>query len=208
MTALTRLLPKQQTQASARPGTWDAEARTIELSWGRGAPVLRRPFLDDPYTEQLDMAGADLSRLNAGAPLLNSHDDWTLTDIIGVVERAWIEAGEGRAVVRFSEREDVAGIVADVAAGIIRNVSVGYSVEEYHVVERDGAPDTYTAVRWTPLELSLVPIPADPSAQVRAAPQTFPAVITRAEQAPTHEAIAMTDETVVTTAAAPAEQQT
>ena len=100
------------------------------------------------------------------------------------------------------------GIVADVAAGIIRNVSVGYSVEEYHVVERDGAPDTYTAVRWTPLELSLVPIPADPSAQVRAAPQTFPAVITRAEQAPTHEAIAMTDETVVTTAAAPAEQQT
>ena len=208
MTALTRLLPKQQTQASARPGTWDAEARTIELSWGRGAPVLRRPFLDDPYTEQLDMAGADLSRLNAGAPLLNSHEDWTLTDIIGVVERAWIEAGEGRAVVRFSEREDVAGIVADVAAGIIRNVSVGYSVEEYHVVERDGAPDTYTAVRWTPLELSLVPIPADPSAQVRAAPQTFPAVITRAEQAPTHEAIAMTDETVVTTAAAPAEQQT
>ena len=208
MTALTRLLPKQQTQTSARPGTWDAEARTIELSWGRGAPVLRHPFLDDPYTEQLDMAGADLSRLNAGAPLLNSHDDWTLTDIIGVVERAWIEAGEGRAVVRFSEREDVAGIVADVAAGIIRNVSVGYSVEEYHVVERDGAPDTYTAVRWTPLELSLVPIPADPSAQVRAAPQTFPAVITRAEQAPTHEAIAMTDETVVTTAAAPAEQQT
>lgn len=208
MTATTRLLPKQQTQASARPGTWDAEARTIELSWGRGAPVLRRPFLDDPYTEQLDMAGADLSRLNAGAPLLNSHDDWTLTDIIGVVERAWIESGEGRAVVRFSEREDVAGIVADVAAGIIRNVSVGYSVEEYRVVERDGAPDTYTAVRWTPLELSLVPIPADPSAQVRAAPQIFPAVITRAEQAPTHEAIAMTDETVVTTAAAPAEQQT
>lgn len=207
MTALTRLLPKQQTQASARPGTWDAEARTIELSWGRGAPVLRRPFLDDPYTEQLDMAGADLSRLNAGAPLLNSHDDWTLTDIIGVVERAWIEAGEGRAVVRFSEREDVAGIVADVAAGIIRNVSVGYSVEEYHVVERDGAPDTYTAVRWTPLEISLVPIPADPSAQVRAEPEAYPVIITRAEQAPTSEAHAMTDETVVNPAA-PAEQQT
>lgn len=207
MTALTRLLPKQQTQASARPGTWDAEARTIELSWGRGAPVLRRPFLDDPYTEQLDMAGADLSRLNAGAPLLNSHDDWTLTDIIGVVERAWIESGEGRAVVRFSEREDVAGIVADVAAGIIRNVSVGYSVEEYHVVERDGAPDTYTAVRWTPLEISLVPIPADPSAQVRAEPEAYPVIITRAEQAPTSEAHAMTDETVVNPAA-PAEQQT
>lgn len=207
MTATTRLLPKQQTQASARPGTWDAEARTIELSWGRGAPVLRRPFLDDPYTEQLDMAGADLSRLNAGAPLLNSHDDWTLTDIIGVVERAWIEAGEGRAVVRFSEREDVAGIVADVAAGIIRNVSVGYSVDEYRVTERSDGPDIYTAVRWTPLELSLVPIPADPSAQVRGAPEYFPVTITRAAQAPVPEATAMTDEVVVTPAA-PAVQQT
>ena len=207
MTALTRLLPKQQTQASARPGTWDAEARTIELSWGRGAPVLRRPFLDDPYTEQLDMAGADLSRLNAGAPLLNSHDDWTLTDIIGVVERAWIEAGEGRAVVRFSEREDVAGIVADVAAGIIRHVSVGYSVEEYQISERTAAPEIYTAVRWTPLELSLVPIPSDPSAQVRGAPEYFPVTITRAAQAPVPEATAMTDEVVVTPAA-PAVQQT
>ena len=203
----TRLLPKQQTGATVRANSYDPETRTIELSWGKGVPVLRRRMFDADYVEQLDMAGADLSRLNAGASLLNAHEDWTLTDIIGVVERAWIEAGEGRAVVRFSEREDVAGIVADVAAGIIRHVSVGYSVEEYQITERSDGPDIYTAVRWTPLELSLVPIPADPSAQVRGAPEYFPVTITRAAQAPVPEATAMTDEVVVTPAA-PAVQQT
>ena len=203
----TRLLPKQQTGATVRANSYDPETRTIELSWGKGVPVLRRRMFDADYVEQLDMAGADLSRLNAGASLLNAHDDWTLTDIIGVVERAWIEAGEGRAVVRFSEREDVTGIVADVAAGIIRHVSVGYSVEEYQITERSDGPDIYTAVRWTPLELSLVPIPSDPSAQVRGAPEYFPVTITRAAQAPVPEATAMTDEVVVTPAA-PAVQQT
>lgn len=203
----TRLLPKQRTGATVRANSYDPETRTIELSWGKGAAVLRRRMFDADYVEQLDMAGADLSRLNAGASLLNAHEDWTLTDIIGVVERAWIEAGEGRAVVRFSEREDVTGIVADVAAGIIRHVSVGYSVEEYQITERSDGPDIYTAVRWTPLELSLVPIPADPSAQVRGAPEYFPVTITRAAQAPVPEATAMTDEAVVTPAA-PAVQQT
>lgn len=203
----TRLLPKQQTGATVRANSYDPETRTIELSWGKGVPVLRRRMFDADYVEQLDMAGADLSRLNAGASLLNAHEDWTLTDIIGVVERAWVEAGEGRAVVRFSEREDVTGIVADVAAGIIRHVSVGYSVEEYQITERSDGPDIYTAVRWTPLELSLVPIPADPSAQVRGAPEYFPVTITRAAQAPVPEATAMTDEAVVTPAA-PAVQQT
>ena len=203
----TRLLPKQQTGATVRANSYDPETRTIELSWGKGVPVLRRRMFDADYVEQLDMAGADLSRLNAGASLLNAHEDWTLTDIIGVVERAWIEAGEGRAVVRFSEREDVTGIVADVAAGIIRHVSVGYSVEEYQITERSDGPDIYTAVRWTPLELSLVPIPSDPSAQVRGAPEYFPVTITRAAQAPVPEATAMTDEVVVTPAA-PAVQQT
>ena len=57
----TRLLPKQQTGATVRSNSYDPETRTIELSWGKGAPVLRRRMFDADYVEQLDMAGADLA---------------------------------------------------------------------------------------------------------------------------------------------------
>ena len=83
------------------------------------------------------------ARLNGGAPLLNTHGAWDLRDVIGVVERAWIaregEALVGRATVRFSDRADVEPIWRDVAAGIVRNVSVGYAVRSYEITETDGA---------------------------------------------------------------------
>lgn len=203
MTSETRRLPKLCTRAAVRPGSFNQDARTVELSWGRGAPVMRGGFFEDPYIEELDMGGANLSRLNAGAPLLSAHDHYDLSGVIGVVERAWIADGEGRAMVRFSDRPDVAPIVADVANGILRNVSVGYSVDEYQITQASSGPDVYRAVRWTPMELSIVPIPADPSAQMREAPETYPVVITRAEQAHSQEAITMPD-AIVETPAAPA----
>ncbi|MCV5737600.1 hypothetical protein OFN56_37450, partial [Escherichia coli] len=79
----------------------------------------------------MDTAHVDLSRMQQGAPVLNTHSRYDVRDVIGVVERAWIEGGEGRALVRFSEREDVEPIWRDIKAGILRNVSVGYVVRKY-----------------------------------------------------------------------------
>ncbi|MGG6994561.1 UNVERIFIED_CONTAM: hypothetical protein P3C97_30570, partial [Pseudomonas aeruginosa] len=78
--------------------------------------------------------------------------------------------GAGHALVRFSKREDVEAIFQDVRDGILRNISVGYSVHRYELIE---APDdklpTYRAVDWEPMELSLVPIGFDDGAKVRSA---------------------------------------
>ncbi|MGZ8995890.1 MAG: prohead protease/major capsid protein fusion protein, partial [Rhodospirillales bacterium] len=124
-----------QTRADVRlqPETIDAEARTIEMVWSTGAPVRRRDlFTGRRYDEvlSLDPRHVDLSRLNAGAPLLNAHGAASLHNVLGVVERAWIAnssgAFEGRALVRFSERADVEPLWQDIRAGIIRSVSVGY----------------------------------------------------------------------------------
>ena len=136
-----------QTRADVRlmPETADVERRTVELVWSTGAAVRRRdPWTGKRYDEVLSLeeAHVDLSRLNGGAPLLNTHGAWDLSDVIGVVERAWIaregEALVGRATVRFSDRADVEPIWRDVAAGIIRNVSVGYSVRTYEITEAEG----------------------------------------------------------------------
>jgi len=170
-----------QTRADVRlmPESVDAERRTVEVVWSTGAAVRRRdPWTGKRYDEMLslDEAHVDLSRLNGGAPLLNTHGAWDLRDVIGVVERAWIaREGEGligRATVRFSDRADVEPIWRDVAAGIVRNVSVGYAVRSYEITETDGQPAVWRAVDWQPLELSAVPIGADAAAGFRAAGQS------------------------------------
>jgi len=171
-----------QTRADVRlmPESVDAERRTVELVWSTGAAVRRRdPWTGKRYDEVLSLeeTHVDLSRLNGGAPLLNTHGAWDLSDVIGVVERAWIaregEALVGRATVRFSDRADVEPIWRDVASGIVRNVSVGYSVRTYEITETEGAAPVWRAVDWQPLELSAVPVGADAAAGFRAAGHPF-----------------------------------
>jgi hypothetical protein len=212
-----------QTRADVRlmPESVDAERRTVELVWSTGAAVRRRdPWTGKRYDEVLSLeeTHVDLSRLNGGAPLLNTHGAWDLRDVIGVVERAWIaredDALVGRATVRFSDRADVEPIWRDVASGIVRNVSVGYAVRSYEITETDGEPAVWRAVDWQPLELSAVPIGADAAAGFRAAgdparaaePATHPCHLLRRTPAPIPEEPIMTREaeTETTSPEAPA----
>jgi len=157
-----------QTRAMFAPETINVEERTVELVWSTGAQVKRASWSRGDYIEELSMApgAVRMDRLNKGAPLLDAHDSFSLRSQIGVVQRAWLDGNEGRALVKFSRRDDVEPIFQDVQDGIYRNVSVGYKV---HKTERDetGAVPVERAVDWEPYELSLVPIPADAGAQVR-----------------------------------------
>jgi hypothetical protein len=157
-----------QTRAMFAPDTFNVEERTVEVVWTTGAQVRRASWSRGDYIEELSLApsAVRLERLNKGAPLLDSHDSLGLRNVMGVVERAWLNGAEGRALVRFSRRDDVEPIFQDVRDGILRNISVGYKT---HRVERDeaGATPVERAVDWEPYELSLVSIPADAGAQVR-----------------------------------------
>jgi hypothetical protein len=156
------------TRAMFEPSTINVEERTVELVWTTGAQVKRASWSRGDYIEELSLqpGAVRLERLNAGAPLLNSHSSYDLRDQIGVVLRAWLTGTEGRALVKFSSRVEVEPIFQDVLDGIYRNVSVGYKV---HKTERDetGVTPVERAVDWEPYELSLVPIPADAGSQVR-----------------------------------------
>jgi len=182
-------------EARFAPATFNADARTVELVWSTGARVRRMDWrTGQPFIEELAMTedAVDMTRLNNGAPLLNTHGQYDLRDVIGVVERAWIINGEGRAQVRFSTREEVQPILNDVRDGIVRNVSVGYAVKPEDWQESRGPDDVLirTAKKWTPFEISLVPIPADASAQVRAAGA---AIAAEGNGAPRREGESMTE---------------
>lgn len=164
--------PLQSIRAAVRPGTVNIEDRTVEITWTTGARGKRWSWSIGEYQEELEVSPSALrmDRLNNGAPFLNTHGQWDLDDVIGVVERAWLEGEEGRAVIRFSAREDVEPIFRDVRDGILRNISVGYIVHRYILVEdgEDAIP-IYRATDWEPTELSLVPIGFDDGAKVRSA---------------------------------------
>ncbi|MEO5376018.1 MAG: peptidase U37, partial [Alphaproteobacteria bacterium] len=194
-------LPLQTRAASLVPGTANAEARSVELVWSTGATVRRRDWMSgDPYDEVLvlDAGACDLTRLNAGAPFLDTHGARDLSSVIGVVERAWIAEGvngpEGRALVRFSDRPDVEPIWRDVAAGIVRNVSVGYAVRAYEIT--DAPVPIWRAVDWQPAELSAVPIGADPGAGFRSAPATHPCHLVHRQESPMADEVPITDQPV------------
>lgn len=161
-------------RAAMSPETYDEEARTVEVTWSTGAEVLRYDWDVGKYIEALSMDPKHirLDRLNAGASVLDNHSSYGgVRSILGVVERAWLEKGEGRAKLRFSNRDDVQDIVNDVRAGIIRHVSMGYRVHKFRDdTERDASVRRRTAIDWEPFEISLVTIPADAKAGVRSEP--------------------------------------
>ena len=159
-------------RAAVRSESVDVDARTVELTWTTGAKGRRWSWDVGSYMEELDVSedSVRLDRLNNGAPFLNAHNSYSLDAVIGVVEKAWIEGSEGRALVRFSQREDVEKIFKDVQDGILRNISVGYAVHRYEVTESaDDKLPTYRAVDWEPMEISLVPIGFDDGGKFRSA---------------------------------------
>lgn len=168
------------------PKSFNKEERTVEVIWTKGSRVDR-----GAYAMELDLGNeaVNLSRLKNGAPVLDNHDSGGLfgpargvhgrsLGQIGVVEDAWFEGKgadrQGVARLRFSSREEVDSIVSDIENGVIRHVSVGFSIEEYEEVDRikNDTRDVpvYMATRWTPIEISPVQAGADDAAVIRSLP--------------------------------------
>lgn len=142
----------------------DAESRTLTVSFSSTQPYLRQSWWDEPWVEVLGhkTSEVDLARANASAPVLYNHDRYKGENRIGVIERAWVEGDKGYATVRISQRDEVAGIWQDINDGILKNISVGYQINERTLIKKNkDAPDEYRVTSWTPLEISFVDIPAD-----------------------------------------------
>lgn len=136
--------------------------RTYELSFSSEEPVSR--WYGNEILDHTDGA-VDLSRItDLGVILFNHHQD----DVIGKVTKAWIEDGRGKARIEFDDDDASERIRKKVESGTLRGVSVGYRVDSWEEVvagkkSKDGrfTGPAYIAVRWEPLEISIVSVPAD-----------------------------------------------
>lgn len=127
---------------------------------------------EEPYRrwfgmEILDHAdgAVDLERLNSVGVLLFNHNTNT---VLGKVVRAWVENNRGMAEVEFDTDEDAERIFSKVKNETLKTTSVRYDVGAWEEVRAGdtSADGRYTgpcevARKWTPLEVSIVSVPAD-----------------------------------------------
>ena len=112
----------------------------------------------------------NLDRLNTiGVVLFNHNRD----KVIGKITRAWIEDERGYAEIEFDSDEESEVIYQKVKNGTLKGVSVGYMVDVWEDVQANKTSSDgkhkgpcSIAVKWTPMEISIVSVPADPTVGV------------------------------------------
>ncbi len=149
----------------ASPEEKNSRRRTISFS--SEAPYRR--FYGMEILDHGDGA-VDLSRLNSVGVVLFNHD---VDKVVGRVIRAWVEHNRGMAEIEFDSDEDAEKVFSKVQAGTLKTTSVRYMVDAWEEVKA-GATSAdgrfqgpcQIARKWTPLEVSIVSVPADASVGV------------------------------------------
>ena len=143
------------------------DKNTLTFSFSSEAPVTR--YFGEEVLDHEEKS-VDLTRLNNNAaPLLFNHDP---NIVLGKVSKAWIDGKRGMATIKWATNSKAKEVRADVEAGILESISVGYVVNE---MEPDTEGDAMRATSWSPHELSIVSIPADQSVGInRSLPFSFP----------------------------------
>lgn len=163
--------------AEVIPKSLNVEERSVELIFSTGAAVKRYSWDEGYYMEELSMDPSHimLDRLNAGASLLNSHNQGDMQDRLGAVVpgSARVEKGVALCTVQISRNPEGERLMVDLRDGMPLPISVGYKIHAYEKREGDeNSLPVYRATSWEPMEVSAVAIPADFGAHARAEPQT------------------------------------
>jgi hypothetical protein len=159
-------------RAITAPATVDRAARTVEVVWSTGARARNFVPALGLITEELEMSpnAVRMEALRSGrAPVLDTHRRGGARDVLGRVTAARLERGRGYATLQFSTAADVEPVWQRIADGTLRAVSVGYRVHRYEPRPDAATGETvHRAVDWEPFEISVVPVPVDRDAAVRA----------------------------------------
>ncbi|NFN19554.1 caudovirus prohead protease [Clostridium botulinum] len=132
---------------------------------------------EEPYerwwgTEILDHndGAVDLTRLSEIGCLLFNHNR---DAVIGKVTKVWVENNRGNAEIEFDTDDESEKIYQKVKSGTLKGVSVGYQIDSWEEVMANKSSSDgrfigpcEIARKWTPYEISIVSVPADPTVGV------------------------------------------
>lgn len=172
------------------PTTLDEETRSVEIILSTEAPALVYDWDRGIINEVLLMSGVQIPA-SRQLVQLDAHSRYDTADIIGSVRDVRIEDDRmvGRAY--FSAAPEAESPWIKVKEGHLTDFSIGYRVDEAVWVKKDETAiiegKTFTGpvqvvTKWTPRELSAVPIGADANAKARAeAHQNLNSVVQKEE---------------------------
>lgn len=149
------------------------EKEVFSGSFSSESPARDFP-MDDPVVLLHERGAVDLSRINALGSVLLNHDP---SRVVGVPENVTIaddgDARTGSFSIRFGTDEESQAARQKVKEGLLRGVSVRYNAEHAVRIEegeswkspggRTFEGPLIVADRWSPVEISLTPVPADAS---------------------------------------------
>ena len=156
-------------EITCRDAGEEKDSRTFSLSLSSEEPY-QRWFGTEILLHTAE--AIDLTRLQEIGVMLFNHDP---DRVMGKILSVELDEAEHklRAVVQFDEDEESERIYQKVKSGTLKGVSVGYRVDTWEEVGEgrksqngrfDGPCDI--ATHWTPYELSIVSLPADPTVGV------------------------------------------
>lgn len=164
---LTTRLDRCVGRAAIRAIDGEEGGRRFILSFSSEAPYTRwfGPEILDHATDAVD-----LSRLNEiGVVLFNHERD----AVVGRILHAEVKDARGEAEIEFDTDEMSETVYQKVKSGTLKGVSVGYVVDCWEEVAsgKTTADGRFTgpcqiARKWTPTEISIVSVPADPTVGV------------------------------------------
>lgn len=160
------------TRAQSKLGSFNPEARTVDVVLATETPVRRRSWDSGAFDEILSVTkqAINTERLDSMA-LLDSHDAYSgLDSRLGSIVAGSLRFEGKTAIVtaKISRNPKGEALANDLADGHVLGASVGYRIDQIEKTEAPaGGTATVRATRWTPLEISIVSVPADPAASTR-----------------------------------------
>jgi phage head maturation protease len=159
--------------AAGSPTSYNERDHTAECIISAGAMVQR---MYGKEVLEISRKAIDLSRVPC--PLLDSHNQQSIDNVLGVIESAWISNNMLYGKMRFAQTPRGRLAEGMVKRGELTGISAGYRVDQWRVTDSDGslvdedyaswdADLTFTATRWQLYEGSLVGVPADIASVVR-----------------------------------------
>lgn len=152
----------------------DEKKRSVELSFSSEVPAYPSRYSTIPEILLHGQDNVDLSYLkDTGSVLLNHQPNGPGQPmaIVGKPTNVRIEDRRGIATIIFDDDEESEKAFKKVLSGSLRGVSVGASIKNTMEVMAGESHEgiegpAYIATRWTPVEISLTPIPVDASVGV------------------------------------------
>ena len=146
----------------------DKDEAKVSLVLNEETKVIRWDWMNGKYNLTLkhDDNSIDLGRAKI-LKLFYQHDTHGATPPIGRLDNVRLEDGKMKADAYFDKEDEFAmQIFGKIERGFLESVSVGITIHDGKMTEFKSKPNEYTATKWELNEVSIVNIPAIPTAGV------------------------------------------